>query len=112
MTGVGIVVAAALGTALFLNPAGNAGIGAYRSAITPMELQGRIQSTSQFVSLASMPLARVLAGFFLTWIGGGPGVAVLGGLTALVALISALSLSMRSVPRPEVWRATHEQRAG
>ncbi len=105
-----VVVAAALGAALFLNPAGNAGIGAYRLAITPMELQGRIQSTCQFVSMASMPLAPVLAGFLLTWIGGGPAVAVLGGLTALVALIPALSSSMRSVPRPEVWRATHEVR--
>ena len=32
------VVAAALGLGLFLNPAGNAGIGAYRIAVTPAEL--------------------------------------------------------------------------
>ena len=51
------VVAAALGLGLFLNPAGNAGIGAYRIAVTPAELQGRIQSTMQFVSMSVLPLA-------------------------------------------------------
>jgi hypothetical protein len=36
-----VVVAGALGTGLLPNPAGNAGIGAYRLAITPDGLQGR-----------------------------------------------------------------------
>ena len=57
-----VVVAAALGLGMFLNPAGNAGIGSYRIAVTPPELRGRVQSTSQFVSMSTMPLAPVLAG--------------------------------------------------
>ena len=40
-----LVVAAALGLGLLLNPAGNAGIGSYRIAVTPPELIGRVQST-------------------------------------------------------------------
>jgi MFS family permease len=99
------VVAAALGPGLFLNPAGNAGIGAYRIAVTPAELQGRIQSTMQFVAMSTMPLSPMLAGALLTGLGGGTAIAVLGGLTALVALIPTLSSSVRSVPRPAVWRA-------
>ncbi|MFC6341197.1 family 1 glycosylhydrolase, partial [Nocardioides hankookensis] len=55
------VVAAALSVGLFLNPAGNAGIGSYRMAVTPPELIGRVQATTQFVSMAAMPLAPVLA---------------------------------------------------
>ena len=98
------VVAAALGVGLFLNPAGNAGIGAYRIAVTPADLQGRIQSTMQFVSMSTMPLSPVLAGALLAGLGGGPAVAVLGGLTAVVALIPTLSRSVREVPRPREWR--------
>ena len=101
-----MVVAAALGTGLFLNPAGNAGIGAYRLAITPAALQGRIQSTTQFLALSSLPLAPVLAGALLGTLGGETAIAVLGALTAAVALIPTLSTHVRSVPRPEVWRTT------
>lgn len=97
------VVAAALGLGLFLNPAGNAGIGSYRMAVTPAGLQGRIQSTMQFVSMAAMPLSPVLAGALLSGLGGGAAVAVLGVLTALVALVPTLSRTVRSVPRPRDW---------
>ena len=99
------VVAAALGVGLFLNPAGNAGIGAYRMAITPPELQGRTLATMQFVAMSSMPLSPLLAGWLLGWYGGAVAIAVLGALTAAVALIPTLSASVRSVPRPEVWSA-------
>ena len=68
-----LVVAAALGLGLLLNPAGNAGIGAYRIAVTPPELIGRVQSTTQFVSMCAMPLAPILAGVLLATLGGGPG---------------------------------------
>jgi MFS family permease len=99
------VVAAALGLGLFLNPAGNAGMSSYRIAMTPDRLQGRIQSTMQFVSMSTMPLSPVLAGALLGGLGGGRAIAVLGALTALIALIPTLSRTVRSVPRPAVWRA-------
>lgn len=107
-----LVVAAALSAGLFLNPAGNAGIGAYRMALTPPDLQGRVQSTSQFASMSTMPLSPMIAGALLAWLGGGPAVAVLGVLTALAALIPTLSRSVRDVPRPEVWQATLREAAG
>jgi hypothetical protein len=97
------VVAAALAAGLFLNPAGNAGVGSYRIAVTPDELQGRIQSTMQFVSMSTMPLSPVLAGVLMTGLGGRGAVAVLGLLTAVVALIPTLSRSVRDLPRPAGW---------
>lgn len=97
------VVAGALAIGMFLNPAGNAGIGSYRVAVTPPELLGRVQATSQFVSMSAMPLAPLLAGALLAGIGGGWAIAVLGVLTAGVALIPTLSVSVRSVPRPRDW---------
>ena len=102
------VVAAALGVGLFLNPAGNAAMASYRIAVTPAELQGRIQSTMQFVSMSAMPLSPVLAGLLMSGLGGGGAVAALGGLTALVALIPTLSRTVRAVPRPAVWAAERE----
>jgi MFS family permease len=96
-------VAAALSVGLFLNPAGNAGIGSYRMAVTPPELIGRVQATTQFVGMAAMPLAPVIAGILLSGVGGGLAVAALGGLAVAVALIPTFSASVRSVPRPADW---------
>jgi len=100
-----LVVSAALSAGLFLNPAGNAGIGAYRMALTPTDLQGRVQSTSQFVSMSVMPLSPIVAGVLLTGLGGGGAIAALGVLTAGAAMIPTLSRSVRGVPRPAVWQA-------
>ena len=99
------VVALALSVGVFLNPAGNAGIGAYRVAVTPRQLLGRVQATVSFTSMSIMPLAPVLAGLLLATLGGGAAVAVLIVLCAMVALIPTLSRSVRAIPRPEVWQA-------
>lgn len=100
-----VMVAAALGLVLLLNPAGNAGMGAYRIAVTPPELIGRTQSFSQFVAMSAMPLSPVVAGALLSTLGGARAVLVLGLLSGAVALIPTLSHTVRSVPRPAVWRA-------
>ena len=88
---------------MFLNPAGNAGIGSYKMSITPPELIGRVQSTGQFLGMSTLPLAPVLGGGLLAALGGPAAMAVLTGLCALVALIPTLSRTVRSVPRPAEW---------
>lgn len=97
------VAATVLVLGFFFVPAGNAGLGAYRVAITPPELLGRVQSAMQFVSRLTMPLSSVLAGALLTTLGGRDAMLTLGALTGLVALIPTLSASVRSVPRPADW---------
>ena len=97
------VVAAALGTGLLLNPAGNAGIGSYRVATTPDELQGRVTSTMQFTSWSTMPLAPVVGGVLLHTLGGPGAITALGIVTALVAVFVTLSPAVRRVPRPAEW---------
>lgn len=96
-------MALAASVGLFLNPAGNAGVGSYRLAITPPELVGRMQSTMQFASMLTMPLAPALAGGLLAVLDGRDAVLALTALTAAVALIPTLSGSVRSVPRPAQW---------
>ncbi len=88
---------------MFLNPAGNAGVSSYRMAITPPDLVGRVQSTMQFTSMMTMPLAPALAGALLAGLGGRDAVLALTVLTAAVALIPTLSHAVRSVPRPSDW---------
>jgi hypothetical protein len=97
------VVMAALSIGVFLNPAGNAGIGSYKLSVTPPELVGRVQSTGQFLSWSTLPLAPVVAGVLLALLGGPATMAVLAGGAALVALIPTLSRTVRSVPRPAEW---------
>jgi hypothetical protein len=94
---------------LLLNPAGNAGIGAYRVAVTPDALQGRVASAIQFTSMSVMPLSPLMSAWLLTWLGGDRAVLVLVVTALVVALALTLSRSVRSVPRPAQWRADLEQ---
>src|SRR5262249_15996806 len=91
-----------------LNPAGNAGIGSYRVAQTPDELQGRVSSAMQFCAMSVMPLAPVLGGWLLGTLGGSETIVVLVALSAAAALVPTLSHAIRSVPRPSEWAATTE----
>ena len=90
---------------LLLNPAGNAGIGAYRAAMTPDDLQGRVGSAMTFVSMGVMPFAPMVGGWMLTHLGGSEAIALLVLGTACGALIPTLSHTIRSVPRPSEWHA-------
>jgi predicted MFS family arabinose efflux permease len=88
---------------LLVNPAGNAGIGAYRAAMTPDDLQGRVGSALTFVSMGCMPLAPVLGGLLLGAFGGQAAIAAMVAASVLTALIPTFSRSMNSVPRPSEW---------
>ena len=90
-------------TILLINPAGNAGIGAYRAAMTPDDLQGRVGSALSFVTMAGLPLAPVLGGFLLGAFGGQTAIAGMVAASVLTALIPTFSRSMNSVPRPADW---------
>ena len=98
-----VAMALAASAGIFLNPVGNTGIGAYRMAITPPALVGRMQSTVQFVSMLTIPLAPALAGLLLSGLSGGSAVLVVTALIALVALVPTLARSVRTVPRPRDW---------
>jgi MFS family permease len=88
---------------LLLNPVGNAGISSYRMAVTPDHLQGRVGSTSQFVSMSVMPLSPLLGGYLLEHQGGTVAITALVVATALLAVLLTSSRSIRSVPRPSEW---------
>jgi MFS family permease len=95
---------------LLINPAGNAGIGAYRAAMTPDDLQGRVGSALSFVTMAGLPLAPVLGGSLLGALGGPAAIAGMVVASALTALIPTFSRSMNSVPRPSEWTQADAER--
>ena len=103
----------AVGLSLFvlmlLNPAGNAGIGAYRIAVTPADLQGRVSATSQFVAMSVMPVSPLLGGLLLQRYGGSVAILVLALATAGLAVLLTWSQSVRSVPRPSEWAAAERE---
>ena len=99
------VMALAASVGLFLNPAGNAGIAAYRMATTPQELIGRVQAAAQFVAMLTIPLAPALAGALLAVVDGATAVLAVTAMTAAAALIPTLARSVRSIPRPMEWQS-------
>jgi MFS family permease len=99
------VVAAATGAGIFVNPIGNAGIGAYTQRLMPTDMIGRFSSTMSFTSLSTHPLAPLLAGGALALLGGRAAVYTTMAMCALVALIPTSSRAIRSVPRPAIWQA-------
>lgn len=98
-----VLVGAMLCLGILLNPAGNAGSQSYRVAITPVELQGRIGSSMQFVGMSVMPLAPVVGGLLLEQYGGASATVGLLVVAVGTALIPTLSRSVRTIPRPRDW---------
>ena len=78
------------------------GMGSYRMALTPDRLQGGV-SAARFLSMSTMPLASVVGGALMGWLGGSAAIAAPGVMTG-VALIVTVSRSVRRIPRPVVWQ--------
>ena len=98
------IVGGCLSVAMFLNPISNAGVAAYRVAVTPDELQGRSHTAMSFLATLAMPVGAPLGGTLMAAFGGQIAMALILGLTAAGALMLTLSRSIRSVPRPDRWR--------
>lgn len=105
-----VMMALAGGVGLLLNPAGNAGMGAYRMAVAPPEIVGRVQAAVGFVSRVTMPLSPLVAGVLLESSGGSGAILACAALTALVCLPATFSSAVRAVPRPAQWAARSEPR--
>lgn len=97
------VIALGVMGVLALNPAGNAGMASYRLTVTPAEMIGRLQASTQFVSMLSLPFAPALAGLLLHALGGTGGTLAAAAACGLSALVPTLSRQVWAVPRPDQW---------
>jgi predicted MFS family arabinose efflux permease len=105
------IVGGCMAAALFLLPMANAGIGAYRIAITPDEIQGRASTATMFLAELAQPAGPPVGGILLAGLGGPAATAAVLALSAVGALLVTLSRSIRSVPRPDAWTTPYADAA-
>lgn len=110
MVAVGLVesyvaTAVILALSVLLVPALNAGLTGYMVVATPSELLGRVTSAGQVLGMGAMPLAPLLAGFGLAWVGR-PGTLLVAALLCVGAVVQVLlTPSIRALPAEAGWRA-------
>lgn len=91
--------------ATLLIPAVNSALIGYSAAITPGHLQGRLNAVLSLSGVAISPLAPVIAGVFLGWIGVHAGMAVFAALLLAATIALACYRPIRRVGRPDSWAA-------
>jgi MFS family permease len=74
---------------------------AYRYALTPDRLQGRVYGISRMIGWCTVPLGALLGGISLQTLGAVPTFAALATCLAIVAVASTASRPIRRASRPE-----------
>ena len=80
-------------------PAWNAVIGAYRVALVPDRLQGRVESGATLLALGAVPIGSLVVGVLLQTTGSTPTVLILFAVMLLIWICAAASRSVREAPR-------------
>lgn len=98
-----LIIAVVLGVSVLLVPALNAGMMGYFMVATPSHLLGRANSAAGVLGMGAMPLAPLIAGFGLAWIGREWTILVCAAL-CLVAVAMALgNRALRALPVESRW---------
>lgn len=90
--------------ALLLAPV-NAALGGYFMVATPRELIGRASSASGLVGMGAMPLAPLISGFGLSWLGREATIGIGSALCAVAMILAFSNRSLRSLPAESGWAA-------
>jgi MFS family permease len=89
---------AAAAPVIFFTPTTNAMIIAYRTAVVPDRLQGRVTSVARSLALLGLPFGPLVAGVLLESFSGRTTVALLAAWLLIVALLTTASRSIRAAP--------------
>jgi MFS family permease len=84
-----------------MGPIFNTANAAYRYALTPDRLQGRVSGVSRMIGWGTRPVGALLGGISLETLGAVPTFAALAAVLAIVAASSTASPQIRRAPRPE-----------
>jgi predicted MFS family arabinose efflux permease len=84
-----------------MGPIFNTTNAAYRYALTPDRLQGRVGGVSRMIGWGARPVGALLGGISLATIGAVPTFAALATWLAIVAAAATASRQIRRAPRPE-----------
>jgi MFS family permease len=94
---IGVLTAAGFVT----GPIFNVVVGAYRYALVPERLYGRVASASLLFAWGSIPLGALFAGYGIVAWGARAMLLVLAAILLLIALAATASRDLRNAPRPE-----------
>lgn len=92
-----------LGAAVLLLPALNAGMMGYFMVATPTQLLGRANSAAAVLGMGAMPLAPLIAGFGLTWIGRESTILVCAALCLVAVILAVSNRALRGLPVESRW---------
>jgi MFS family permease len=94
---IGIVTA----VAFTAGPVFNVVVGAYRYALVPERLYGRVASASLLFAWGSIPLGSLFAGYGIAAWGARPMLLILAAILLVIALAATASRDLRKARRPE-----------
>jgi MFS family permease len=94
-----------IAVATILVPPLNAGIVGYTAAVTPDELQGRMNSVLSLSSALVTPIAPIVAAGLLIAVGVNLAMTVFGAILLLGVILTAANRDIRHIGRPDTWDA-------
>ena len=96
-------IAAVLGASVLLVPALNAGMMGYFMVATPTHLLGRANSAAGVLGMGAMPLAPLIAGFGLAWIGREGTILICAALCLVAVVLAVSNRALRALPVESRW---------
>lgn len=102
-------IAAVLAASVFLLPSLNAALLGYFMVATPTQLLGRANSAAGVMSMGALPLAPLIAGFGLAWIGREWTILACAALCLVSVALALGNRSLRALPVEAGW-AEHAKR--
>lgn len=102
---IGIV----LGASVLLVPALNAGMMGYFMVATPSHLLGRANSAAGVLGMGAMPLAPLIAGFGLAWVGREWTILFCAALCLVAVVLAVSNRALRALPVEAGWAAHAKQ---
>lgn len=102
-------IAVVLGASVLLIPALNAGMMGYFMVATPSHLLGRANSAAGVLGMGAMPLAPLIAGFGLAWIGREWTILICAGLCLISVVLAVSNRALRALPVESGWAAHAKQ---
>ena len=92
-----------LGASVVMLPALNAGMMGYFMVATPTELLGRANSAAGVLGMGALPLAPLIAGFGLTWIGREWTILACAALCLVAVALALGNRALRGLPVESRW---------
>lgn len=92
-----------LGASVLLLPALNAGMMGYFMVATPTQLLGRANSAAGVLGMGALPLAPLIAGFGLTWIGREWTILLCAALCIVAVALALGNRALRALPVEARW---------